>query len=383
MINYGSQSVDKKDINAVVKVLKSKLLTQGPVTLEFEKKLSKYFKSRFSLAVSSGTSALNIAAKVLGWEKGDLVFVSPITFLASANCIVNTGAIPKFIDINLNDYSIDLDKLEKELKKNPKKNKAIVITDYAGHPSDWIRINKLKKKYKLQVINDNCHAMGAKINRDKGYATKYSDFSILSFHPVKAITTGEGGALLTNNFRYFQLAKELRSHGVVRDKKKIKKIGNWYYEMLNLGENSRMSEIHASLGCSQISKLDKFVLKRNKIAKFYNDLFKNNSLFTVPKVRKNFNHAYHIYPLLVNFKKIKISKKKIFQIFKKHKINLQVHYIPINTQPYYKKKFGYNPKDFKNSIKFYKNEISLPIYYDLDSVKLNYIKRVIKKVFKI
>ena len=159
--------------------------------------------------------------------------------------------------------------------------------------------------------------MGAKINRDKGYATKYSDFSILSFHPVKAITTGEGGALLTNNFRYFQLAKELRSHGVVRDKKKIKKIGNWYYEMLNLGENSRMSEIHASLGCSQISKLDKFVLKRNKIAKFYNDLFKNNSLFTVPKVRKNFNHAYHIYPLLVNFKKIKISKKKIFQIFKK------------------------------------------------------------------
>ena len=383
MINYGSQSVDKKDINAVVKVLKSKLLTQGPVTLEFEKKLSKYFKSKFSLAVSSGTSALNIAAKVLGWEKGDLVFVSPITFLASANCIVNTGAIPKFIDINLNDYSIDLDKLEKELKKNPKKNKAIVITDYAGHPSDWIRINKLKKKYKLQVINDNCHAMGAKINRDKGYAPKYSDFSILSFHPVKAITTGEGGALLTNNFRYFQLAKELRSHGVVRDKKKIKKIGNWYYEMLNLGENSRMSEIHASLGCSQISKLDKFVLKRNKIAKFYNDLFKNNSLFTVPKVRKNFNHAYHIYPLLVNFKKIKISKKKIFQIFKKHKINLQVHYIPINTQPYYKKKFGYNPKDFKNSIKFYKNEISLPIYYDLDSVKLNYIKRVIKKVFKI
>ena len=383
MINYGSQSVDKKDINAVVKVLKSKLLTQGPVTLEFEKKLSKYFKSRFSLAVSSGTSALNIAAKVLGWEKGDLVFVSPITFLASANCIVNTGAIPKFIDINLNDYSIDLDKLEIELKKNPKKNKAIVITDYAGHPSDWIRINKLKKKYKLQVINDNCHAMGAKINRDKGYATKYSDFSILSFHPVKAITTGEGGALLTNNFRYFQLAKELRSHGVVRDKKKIKKIGNWYYEMLNLGENSRMSEIHASLGCSQISKLDKFVLKRNKIAKFYNDLFKNNSLFTVPKVRKNFNHAYHIYPLLVNFKKIKILKKKIFQIFKKHKINLQVHYIPINTQPYYKKKFGYNPKDFKNSIKFYKNEISLPIYYDLDSVKLNYIKRVIKKVFKI
>ena len=170
---------------------------------------------------------------------------------------------------------MDLDKLELSLKKN-KKNKALVITDYAGHPSDWPRINKLKKKYRLQIINDNCHAMGASINQNKGYAVKYSDISILSFHPVKAITTGEGGAILTNNLQYFNFAKELRSHGVVREKKKIQKVGGWYYEMKNLGENARMSEIHAALGCSQISRLNQFVLKRNKIAKFYNNIFQND-----------------------------------------------------------------------------------------------------------
>ena len=186
--------------------------------------------------------------------------------------------------------------------------------------------------------------MGAKINSDKGYAVKYADISILSFHPVKAITTGEGGALLTNNLKYFKLADQLRSHGVVRDQKQILKKGNWYYEMRNLGENARMSEIQASLGCSQITKLNHFVAKRNKIAKFYNEIFKKQSLFTIPKIKRNFYHAFHLYPLLVNFKKLGKTKKKCLMNSKK-KINLQVHYIPINTQPYYKKKFGLNKKN--------------------------------------
>ena len=383
MINYGLQSINKKDIDSVVRVLKSNLLTQGPIVEKFERKLSKYFKSKYALAVSSGTSGLNIAAKVLDFKKNDIVFVSPITFLASVNCIEKTGATPKFIDINLEDYSIDLDKLEAELNKYKGRNKSLVITDYAGHPSNWERIFKLKKKYKLKIINDNCHAMGAKINKDKGYAIKYSDISILSFHPVKAITTGEGGALITNNFKYFKLSKELRSHGVIRDRKKIQSKGNWYYEMRNIGENARMSDIHASLGLSQITRLDQFVSKRNKIAKFYNDIFKNNSLFTIPKVKKNFYHAYHLYPLLVDFKKNTKSKVKVFKEFKKNKINLQVHYIPVNMQPYYKKKYGFSKKKFMNSIRFYESEVSLPIYFDLDKKKLEYIKKVCKKIFKI
>lgn len=383
MINYGRQSINQKDIDAVVKVLKSDFLTQGPYVKIFEKKLSKYFNAKYSLAVSSGTSALNLAAKILKWGKGDIIFSSPITFLASANCIENTGATPKFIDINLNDYSIDLNKLEQQLKKYKKKSKALIITDYAGLPSDWLKISKLKKKYNIQVINDNCHAMGAKINSDKGYAVKYADISILSFHPVKAITTGEGGALLTNNLKYFKLADQLRSHGVVRDQKQILKKGSWYYEMRNLGENARMSEIQASLGCSQITKLNHFVAKRNKIAKFYNEIFKKQSLFTIPKIKRNFYHAFHLYPLLVNFKKLGKTKKKVFNEFRKKKINLQVHYIPINTQPYYKKKFGLNKKNFTNALYFYEREISLPIYFDLSSNQLNYIKKVCKKIFQI
>ena len=225
--------------------------------------------------------------------------------------------------------------------------------------------------------------MGAKINSDKGYAVKYADISILSFHPVKAITTGEGGALLTNNLKYFKLADQLRSHGVVRDQKQILKKGSWYYEMRNLGENARMSEIQASLGCSQITKLNHFVAKRNKIAKFYNEIFKKQSLFTIPKIKRNFYHAFHLYPLLVNFKKLGKTKKKVFNEFRKKKINLQVHYIPINTQPYYKKKFGLNKKNFTNALYFYEREISLPIYFDLSSNQLNYIKKVCKKIFQI
>ena len=383
MINYGKQSINNQDIKSVLKVLKSNYLTQGPSVELFEKRLSRYFKSKYALAMSNGTSALNIAAKVLNWNKKYIVFVSPITFLASANCIENTGATPKFVDINLDDYSIDLTKLEEQVKKYKNKRKALVVTDYAGHPSDWLKIFKLKKKYNLQVINDNCHAMGAKINGDRGYASKYADIATLSFHPVKAITTGEGGALLTNNLKYFKLAKELRSHGVIRDSKQILKKGNWYHEMRSLGENARMSEIQASLGISQITKLNRFIDKRNKIARFYNKIFKDRSFFTIPKVKKNFYHAFHLYPLLVNFKKLGITKKKIFNELKKKKINLQVHYIPVNTQPYYKKKFGFNKKNFTNALDFYQKEISLPIYYDLNTNQLNYIKKVFKKIFQI
>lgn len=383
MINYGRQSINKKDIKAVVKVLKSNFLTQGPNVGIFEKKLSKYFNSKYAVAVSSGTSGLNIAAKIFGWKKNDIIFSSPITFLASAICIENIGATPKFVDINLEDYSIDLKKLEHQLKKYKKKNKSLIVTDYAGHPSDWLKISKLKKKYNLKVINDNCHAMGAKINGDKGYASRYADISILSFHPVKAITTGEGGAILTNNSKYFKLAKELRSHGVVKDPKQLISKGNWYNEMRSLGENARMSEIHASLGCSQITKLNSFVAKRNRIAKFYDKFFKNQPCFKIPKVKKNFYHAFHLYPLLVDFKKLGKSKKKVFNEFKKKNINLQVHYIPVNTQPYYKKKYGFIKKNYKNSLDFYNREISMPIYVDLSDQHLAYIKKVSKKIFKL
>ena len=383
MISYGKQSINHQDIASVTKVLKSNFLTQGPSVIKFEKDLKKYFKCKNAIAVSSGTAALNLIAKVLNWKKNDLIVVSPITFLSSANCILESKAKPHFVDINMNDYSIDLDKLEKELIKFKKKIKAVIITDYAGHPADWQRLHKLKKKYNFILINDNCHSMGSSIKENLGYASQFADFVSLSFHPVKNFTTGEGGAILTNNNKMSALLKSLRSHGVIRNSILSKKFGPWYYEMREFGNNYRLSDIHAALGISQLKRLNSFIKKRKFIARFYNKLFCDKSKFTTPLVRKNCSHSYHLYPLLLNLKKIKKSKKKIFDEFLKKNIKLQVHYIPVNSQPFYKKITPLNKNNFKNSFNFYNRQISMPIYFDLTNSQLKHIKKVCKKVFNI
>ena len=384
IIGYGKQNINNQDINSVKRVLKSTNLTQGPAVENFESALKKYFNAKYAITVSNGSAALHLIGKVLGWRKSDIIIVPPITFVSSVNSILHCGATPKFIDINMNDYSIDLIQLEKVLKKNKdKKIKAVIVTDYAGHPSDWKKLYELKKKYKIKLINDNCHAMGASIDGDKGYALKYADFVSLSFHPVKNITTGEGGAVLTNNINYTKKVQLLRSHGLERNKKLSKNNGIWYYKMTALGFNYRLTDIQAALGSSQIKRINKFIKKRNYIANFYNKLFVDSKKFIIPKVKKNFKHAYHLYPLLINTKNIGISKINIFKKFLKSKIRLQVHYIPVNSQPYYIKKFGLDKKKFKNSFLFYQKEISLPIYYDLSINQLNYIKKICRKIFKI
>jgi UDP-4-amino-4,6-dideoxy-N-acetyl-beta-L-altrosamine transaminase len=384
IIGYGRQNINNQDLNSVKKVLKSKNLTQGPAVEAFEVALKKYFSSKHAITVSNGSAALHLIGKTLGWKKNDIIIVPPITFVSSVNSILHCGATPMFIDINMDDYSIDLLKLEKALKQNKnKKIKAVIVTDYAGHPSDWKKLYKLKKKYKIVLINDNCHAIGASIDRNKGYASKYADFVSLSFHPVKTITTGEGGAVLTNNKDYAKKIQLLRSHGIERNKKLSNKYGYWYYEMIVLGFNYRLTDIQAALGTSQIRRVDKFIKKRNYIANFYNKIFIDKNKFTTPNVRKNFKHAYHLYPLLINTKNIGVTKINIFKKFLKEKIRLQVHYIPVNSQPYYVKKFGLNKKKFINSFLFYRKEISLPIYYDLSIKQLEYIKKVCGKIFKI
>jgi dTDP-4-amino-4,6-dideoxygalactose transaminase len=386
MINYGRQSINHNDVKSVIKVLKSDFLTQGPVLEKFEKNLNFFFKSKFAVAVSSGTSALNLISNILGWKKKDLVIVSPITFLSSANCILQSGATPHFVDINMQDYSFDLIKLETEiikLIKKRKRPKAVIVTDYAGHPADWIKLKKLKNKYGFKLINDNCHSIGASIKKNYGYAIKYADLVALSFHPVKNITTGEGGAILTNDTKHYRLLKSLRSHGVVKNSKMFKKYGPWYYEMRYLGNNYRMSDIHASLGISQLKRIKKFVKKRNFIANYYNNVFSDKSKFNIPKKRKDCEHSFHLYPLLLNFKKIKKNKKKIYYEFLKNKIKLQVHYIPVNFQPYYNKVIKFDKKKFKNSLEFYNKQISMLMYYDLNLKQLKYIKKISKKIFNI
>ena len=376
-ISYGKQSIDSQDIKRVIKSLKSNYLTQGPAVKEFEKKLSKNFKCKFSTVLSNGSAALYLIGKILGWKAGDVIAVPPITFISSVNSVEHCGAKPLFIDINLNDYCMDPIKLEKELVRDKKKKiKAAVITDFGGQPAQWEKFYALKKKYKIILINDNCHAMGSSIKLDKGYATKYADFATLSFHPVKAITTGEGGAILTNNKKMNEKATLLREHGIVR-----KNGRHWDYKVFNLGYNFRLPDLNCALGISQLRKLKKFVERRKKISAIYDNLFSDKEKFIIPKKIKDTVNSYHLYPILINLKKIKKTKEKIIKEFLKNKIKLQVHYIPINTQPFYKKKYGLNKNNYKNSIIFFKSCVSLPIYYDLNDRQINYIKKICKKIF--
>ena len=382
MINYGKQYLDKKDISAVVSVLKSDWLTQGPKVKEFETSLKNFFGAKYCSVVSNGTAALHLAVKAMGWKKGDYVFTTPNSFLATSNSILYVGAKPIFIDIDPLTFNINVKKLEEKIKINKKKGRrlvGIIATDYAGQPCDWKSLKIIGRKYGLKLINDNCHAIGASFYKNKKYACKYADVVTQSYHPVKNLTTGEGGSILTNHKAIDKKVKLLRSHGVIKKRNK----SPWSYEMQDLGFNYRLSDMSCALGLSQLKKVNKFVRKKQKIAQIYDKAFKNIKNIKIPLIKKNIQHSYHLYPLRIEFDKFKISKESFFRILRKKNINLQVHYIPIFLQPFYKKNFKFNVKDLKNSIKFYKEEISLPIYYSLKRKEINYVINQIKKILKI
>lgn len=382
MINYGKHFIDKNDIEAVVSVLKKKALTQGKVTDLFEKKLQKYFGSKHVVAVSSGTSALCLVASCLKWKKNDIIFCSPITFAAGSNCIINQGAKPFFVDINLNTFNLDFNLIEKALQnENIRKNaKAIIATDFGGNPCDWKLARKISNKYNLKLINDNCHAIGSSYDMKKNYASKYADFVVHSYHAVKNFTTGEGGAIFTNHKKEYKQIKLMRSHGI---QKQIIKNKPWESEMEFFGLNSRITDIQSALGISQLKKLNLFINRRKKIAKLYDNHFKDVANLRRQYINKNNKSSYHLYPILIDFKKIKKTKEQLFKYFKKKGINLQVHYKPTYKFKYYKKVKFIKSKSMKNSEKFFNQEISLPIYYELtkrNQMKvINMIKMFLKK----
>ena len=382
MISYGRQYVDNNDIKAVIKVLKGDWLTQGPQVKRFEKLLNLKFGAKYCTALSNGTAALHLVAIALGWKKGDIILTTPISFLATSNSILHCHATPEFIDIDKNSFNIDVNKLEKVITSYQKKGKkisGIIATDYAGHPCDWKSIKNIADKYNIRTVNDNCHAIGASINNNKKYAIKYADVVVHSYHPVKNITSGEGGAVFTNNKLIDQRVKMLRSHGIKRFPSKEP----WYHEMIELGYNYRISDIQCALGISQLKKLELFVKKRKLIAKKYDFAFQNTKNIKIPKILNNISHVYHLYPVRINFKKFDINKNLFFKELKKRKINLQVHYIPIHLQPYYRKKFKFKKGDFPIAENFYEEQVSLPIYYSLKNKEVDYIIKQIKNVLKI
>jgi len=371
MISYGKQSIDQNDIDAVVEILKGDWLTQGPAIKNFEDDLKNYFGSNHACAVSNGTAALHLAALALNWKPGDIVLTSPMTFLATANCIVYAGATPDFVDIDPVAYTIDPNQVEDKIKfyqSQGKKVKAVIGIDFAGHPCDWKALRLIADKYCLQLVNDNCHALGAKYFADKQYAVQYADFVTQSYHPVKHLTTGEGGAVLSNNHELDERIRRLRTHGITKNPDQLENNdGLWYYEMHEIGFNYRITDFQCALGSSQLKKLDLFVQKRRKIAKIYDESFFNVDNLKIPKTHNYAEHAYHLYPLQINFDKLTLNKLEFFEKMRGSDINLQVHYIPIHLQPFYKKKYGFQPGDFPVSESFYRNEVSLPIYPDLST----------------
>ncbi len=381
LINYGKQSLDLKDIKYVQKVLKSNFLTQGPMVQKFELKLKKKLNSNYCTVVSSGTAALHLLSLALGWKKNDIILTTPLSFVATSNCILYSGATPVFVDIDINTGNIcpiNLEKKIKNLEKRKKKVKAVIAIDYGGCPSDWPKLKKITKRRNITLINDGCHALGSAIDKNKMYAIKFADFVTYSFHPVKPITTGEGGAILTNNKVIDEKIKILRTHGIKKDEKKY----IWHNDMQFLGFNYRITDFQCALGLSQLNKIEKFNLKRKKIAALYDNEFKNFKFVKTQNIPKNYSSSYHLYALKIDFKKLNIKKNNLFKKLIKLGIKLQVHYIPIYRHSYYKKKFKFNNSLFPCTEKFYEEVVSLPIYYNLSIKNQFYIINSIKKILQ-
>ena len=382
MTPYSRQYLFPKDIKEVVKVLKSKYLTQGPQIEKFEKKLSKKTKSKYAVVANSATSALHLACLALGLKKNDYLWTVPITFIASANCGIYCGAKIDLVDINKDTFNIDVKALEQKLQQAKKKNKLpkiLIPVHLGGNPCDLEKINSLAKKYKFKVIEDASHAFGSRYKNSIIGDCRYSDAVVFSFHPVKPITSGEGGAVMSNSYKIYKKIKILREHGIVRKKnlfKNKKQIKPWYFEQQYLGFNYRLSDINAALGSSQVGHLNKFLKKRNNIAEIY---YKNlTDKIEFQKKHPNTISARHLFI-------IKVQKKiheDFFNFLRSKGIFVQLHYIPIYRHPYYKKKFKFDIKKFPNSENYYSTAFSIPIYFSLNKKKQFKIVNLINSFFK-
>lgn len=382
MIYYGKQFIDEQDINAVIEVLKSDFLTQGPVIEKFEKAVAEYCGVKYAVAVTNATSALHIACLAAGLDKGDMLWTSPITFTASANCGRYCGANVDFVDIDGNSYDMSVTALKEKLEKSKIKPKVVIPVHLAGQSCEMQEIYDLSKQYGFTVIEDASHAIGAEYKDTKVGCCKYSDMTVFSFHPVKIITTGEGGMVLTDNEELYKKLTLYRSHCITRDENLMTKEadGPWYYQQIGLGFNYRMTELQAALGLSQLAKVDKFVARRRRLAERYNELLKDLPL-KLPYQNPDTDSSWHLYIVRVDFNKIKKTKKEIFAEMKAKGVCLNLHYIPVHTQPYYQN-LGFKYGDFPVSEKYYKEAFTLPLYYSLTDEQQDYVASALKEVLK-
>ncbi|MBN3039636.1 MAG: UDP-4-amino-4,6-dideoxy-N-acetyl-beta-L-altrosamine transaminase [Candidatus Omnitrophica bacterium] len=378
LIPYSRQSLDSSDIKQINKVLLSDFLTQGCKVKEFEKKLSDYCQARYAAVFSSGTAALHAAYFAAGVGKDDEVITSAITFLATSNAAVFLGAKPVFVDVEPDTANIDPRLIEKAVNK---KTKAIIPVHYSGHPADLEKISRIAKKHNILVIEDACHALGAEYENKRIGSCQFSDMTVFSFHPVKSITTGEGGAVLTNNKDYYKKLVAFRQHGVIKDSEDFTTLEDhgWCYEMHYLGYNYRLTDIQCTLGISQLKKLDSFISKRRRIAEIYNREFADNQYFDLPQEKKYAFSSRHLYPLRLKDGYFKY-RKQIFDQLRKGGLGVQIHYIPVYWQPYYLKN-GYKRGICPRAEDFYQRELSIPLYPSMDKLTVKKVIDKLKSVF--
>lgn len=371
MIPYGRQTIEDDDIDSVIEVLKSDYLTTGPKIAEFEKSVADYVGAKYAVAISNGTSALHAACFAAGIGPGDEVITTPITFAASSNCVLYCGGTPVFADIDPKTYNIDPDDIRKKITD---KTKAIIAVHLAGQPCDMDEIHKIAKENNLIVIEDGAHALGSVYKGKK--VGSLSDMTTFSFHPVKPITTGEGGMIVTDNEEFYKKMVLFRSHGITRDEAMMtRNDGPWFYQQFELGFNYRITDIQCALGCSQMKKLDRFLAKRKEIVLRYNEAFADCENIVTPYQLPETESGWHLYIVQVK----NCDRKQIFEALRDKGIGVNVHYIPVYMHPYYQE-HGYKDVHCKNAEEVYSHIISLPLYPGLTEEQQSYVIDTLKSL---
>lgn len=383
MIPYGKQDISEADIEAVLEVLQSDFLTQGPQVPLFERTVADYVRAEHAVAVNSATSALHIACLALGLSEGDCLWTSPNTFVASANCGLYCGAAVDFVDIDPKTYNMCANKLEEKLIQAKQQNalpKVVIPVHFAGQSCDMRRIHQLSLEYGFKIIEDASHAIGGRYLDQPIGGCQYSDITVFSFHPVKIITTAEGGLATTNDPELAQKMQLFRSHGVTRDPELMTKPaeGAWYYQQVDLGFNYRMTELQAALGTSQMIRLDAFVAERYALQQRYHELLADLPV-EVPYQYPDSNSALHLYPIQIELESVAQTHSQIFDALRECGIGVNLHYIPVHTQPYYQK-MGFKQGDFPNAEYYYSRAISIPMFHGLTFDMQDQVVDVLRKV---
>jgi perosamine synthetase len=375
LLPYGRQAIEEADIQAVVDVLRSDWLTTGPKVGEFEEAFAARVQAKHAVSFSSGTAALHAAAFAAGLKTGDEAITTPITFAATANCVLYQGATPVFADVQADTLNLDPEQVERRITAM---TKAIVPVAYAGHPADLDQIRQIAKRHGLIVIEDACHALGAEYQAAR--VGSIADLTVFSFHPVKHITTGEGGMATTSDPVLAETLRRFRNHGISSGARQRQSAGQWHYEMVLLGYNYRLPDIVCALGLEQLKRLDENLRRRREIAARYTAAFRGMTGIISPSVRAEANPAWHLYPIRLDLQKLSADRTQIFRALRAENIGVNVHYIPVHFHPYYRERFGYKGGEFPIAEDAYERLISLPMFHGMSDQDVDDVIQAVTKV---